>query len=192
MPHAPPLFREPGTYALPYGLPLGVSIQAEFELDDFPDIRNMAVDGSVTSKFFAVTAGPSPVAFHTFMILVRSDTNQVFPETFGDLGPLPKGIQLAVRDPDRNILGTAPTTPVRDNADWYLLGPEYVNYDLGFGPHMGSIVAIQVRTQPSEDAIALLPGFSLGFLIQDDLSMLTEFRAVAFGRNLKPEIGRSP
>lgn len=190
MAHAPPQFREPGSTALPYGLALGVSIQAEFEEDDFPTIGNMAVNGLVTPRFFGVQAGTDPVAFHTFQIVIRTNGNMVSPDLFGDLGPLPLGIVLAVRDPDRNIIGTAPATPIRDNGDWYLLGPAVVNYDLGFGANPGSVIAILLQTRPAEDAISLLPGFSLGFLIQDDLSALAEFRAVAFGRNLHPQITR--
>ena len=190
MAHAPPQFREPGSIALPYGLPLGVSVQSEFELDGSPGTIEMAVDGSVTSQFFG-NAKQAPVAFHTFMFVIQTESNFIVPGRFGDLLALTNGLRLIVRDADDVQIGSFPSTAIKKSADFYHLAPEFINYDQGVGSDKSSVVAIKVQTQPTADAIALPENFTIGVEINDDLTDLLSFRVTAFGRNLNPNVNRT-
>lgn len=178
--------RLPGSHLLPYGLPLGIAIQSEFSLGSLGVDHNMAVNASVTEAFFSVKAIGSPVAFHSFTVIVECATRPL-PHLFGDLPELTNGLVLQVRDPDDNPVGSFPVErPITANWDWYRLGPEYVTYDAGEKKDDPGNVAIQIATQPALDAIALEEDWSIGFLIRDDLTGLLDFSAVAFGRRLHP------
>jgi len=180
--------RLPGSHLLPYGLPLGIAIQSEFSLGGLGIDHNMGINTLPAERFFSVKAIGSPVAYHSFSIVVTC-VGRPLPGLFGDLPALTNGIVLQVRDPDDNPVGSFPVErPITANLDWYRLGPESVTYDsvpLGAPPGIGS-VAVRIATQPALDAIALEEDWSIGFVCNDDLSGLLDFSAVAFGRRLHP------
>jgi len=186
-----PFNREPGSHKLPYGLPLGIALPEEFSYMSLGVDHNMARDGRAVTVpdglYYAVTAEDAPVAFHSFAVVLEC-ASRPLPDLFGALPELTNVLVLQVRDPDNDIIGDFPAErPIQANWDWYRLGPEYVTYDTYplAQPGAGS-VSVLIATQPAEDAVALERGWSIGFLIQDDLSDLADFSAVAFGRRLEP------
>ena len=138
---------------------------------------NMAVDGSVTPVTFFVQPPSDEIwrVLHIFLII--EDTGLYRPDNYGAIGALTNGIVSAVRT------GTSPLVtgafPIQTNADWDLFSSRF---EVREGT--GATLALVSRIDTGEQNPTRLDGSlnrNLAVTINDDLTGLTDHRAVASG-----------
>lgn len=139
---------------------------------------NLEVDGSVTPMAYNV--GPSSsenieIHIHGIHIIMVTDTAPVF-NGFGDLPALTNGIVL-------RRIGNNPATlwNVKSNSDFSLLSFDVrVNSAANQGWDVNGM-AVHFSFDNHGSVIRLTPTDTLQLIIQDDITGLTSFRAMAYG-----------
>lgn len=143
--------------------------------------RNLNADGSLTPQIFQVEVGPNATsAIDITRIMISFITaTAVSLEKFGDLAKLTNGCVLRRVDGEtRNIFN------VKDNGEIANLCFDYSPYSAS-NPQQGQDGAKFRYTFAGQDkhgvAVRLNPGDKLQWVIQDDLTGLTQFRVIAEG-----------
>jgi len=163
-------------------------VQTGFSLNSAGVVFDMAVNGSVTQQEFSVTC-PADIAWlvHTIEIIAVDDGIQ--PGRFLGQATLTNGINLITHNGDPAspefdfLAATLPDGAMKKTED--LLAGAFSEFNLFETP--GGAVDDMIHAQLHSGIVSsaavpltrLLPGEHISFLINDDLSTVTSFRAKA-------------
>lgn len=144
-----------------------------------PFTRDMTVDGSVTPVIFNVSAGGDSTNIEVDIyniVLQMIVTTEPDDSKFGNLAELTNGIVLRRVDGiTRNIHN------IKSNADLSILSANSIMYSDKAGGGYFSVRATYPVRDKNGVAIRLTSGDMLQMIIQDDLTSLIKFRALAKG-----------
>lgn len=150
-------------------------------LRDTSPSHDMTVDGSGTSVSFRYTV-PAGRSFEFWRLTFHIIDGSVRADGFGGLAPLSNGVLVRILNADESVqLDLSDNDPFVRHADFsHLAGIDVTPDQSGVGGAQDN-VSVRWTVSRSGRAMLLASGQIIEFVIQDDLTGLTEFHAMVQG-----------